>query len=71
MKKCPFCKKEIDSNAIKCPICKMVLIEKIPSIKTYSSHTYTPPPPKSSKENTYTYTTVSYTHLTLPTKRIV
>ena len=57
MKKCPFCKNEIESNATECPVCKMVLVEKIPSVKTYSSNTYTPPKENTKKQNTYTYTT--------------
>ncbi len=57
MKKCPFCKKEIESSTTICPICKMGLVEKTPSAQTSSNRTYTPPPPKSSKENTYTYST--------------
>ena len=56
MKKCPFCKKEITLNATECPICKMVLVEKIPSNKTYSSHTDTPPKESKQKAHTSYYT---------------
>lgn len=56
MKKCPFCKKEITLNATECPICKMVLVEKIPSNKTYSSNTYTPPKEPKQKAHTSYYT---------------
>jgi len=38
MKKCPFCKKEIESSAIICPICEMVLVEKRITAKNYSSN---------------------------------
>lgn len=54
MKKCPFCKNEIKLNATECPICKMVLVEKIPFAKTSSSHTYTTPPPKESTQKYHT-----------------
>jgi hypothetical protein len=56
MKKCPFCKNEIESSATECPICKMVLVEKIPSSKTYSSNTYTPPKEPKQKAHTSYYT---------------
>lgn len=38
-KNCPFCKKQIKSDDIKCPHCGMTLIEKITSSKSYSSNT--------------------------------
>jgi hypothetical protein len=58
MKTCPFCKNEIDSNAAQCPICKMTLIEKTQVARPAPKQTYTPPKPKSSSEQTYTYRTV-------------
>ncbi len=33
MKKCPFCKKEIELNETECPFCKMVLVERVPFSK--------------------------------------
>ena len=54
MKKCPFCKKEIQLSATKCPICKVVLVEKIPSVKTYSNYSNTTPPPKEPKQKAHT-----------------
>jgi hypothetical protein len=54
MKKCPFCKNEIQSSATECPICKMVLVEKIPSGKTYSSYSNTTPPPNEPKQKART-----------------
>jgi hypothetical protein len=54
MKKCPFCKKEIESSATECPICKMVLVEKIPSVKAYSNYSNTTPPPKEPKQKAHT-----------------
>jgi len=38
-KNCPFCKKQIKSDDVKCPHCDMTLIEKITSSKSYSSNT--------------------------------
>jgi hypothetical protein len=56
MKKCPFCKNEIEIIEEQCPNCKMVLIEKIPTKKTSFNNSYTPPKDQTTKENTYTYT---------------
>lgn len=56
MKNCPFCKKEIEANAEQCKFCKMVLIEKIPTKKTFSGNSYTPPKEEATKQKTYTYT---------------
>lgn len=38
-KNCPFCKKQIKSDDIKCPHCGMTLIEKITNPKSYSTNT--------------------------------
>lgn len=42
MKKCPFCKKEIESSSITCPICNMVLIEKRITPKMFQNMAHTP-----------------------------
>lgn len=56
MKKCPFCKNEIELNSTDCPICKMVLIEKIPSKKTTPNYSYTTQPKeKKTEHKTYNY----------------
>ena len=57
MKKCPFCKNEIESNVTDCPICKMILVEKVDTARPKTNQTYTPPPPKQPKEQTHTYNT--------------
>ena len=55
MKKCPFCKSEIEASSAQCPICKRTLIEQVPSAP---KRTYTPPPPpKESAEKAHTYYT--------------
>ncbi len=57
MKKCPFCKNEIEANSTECPICKMILIEKIPTMQAKSNYSYTPPKDNTKKENTsHSYT---------------
>src|SRR3989339_351199 len=54
MKKCPFCKNEINVDVAQCPICKMILIEKIPHINPTSERVYTSSSPKEPKKQTHT-----------------
>ena len=58
MKKCPFCKSEIQKSEEQCPVCKMVLVEKGLSHHKHSSEqTHTSSSKAKSEEKSYKYYT--------------
>ncbi len=57
MKKCPFCKNEIETEATQCPKCQRVLVEKVFSVKHAPESFYAQSSSKGTKEKTYNYYT--------------
>jgi hypothetical protein len=58
MKKCPFCKNEIETSAEQCPICHRILIEKMPIARSAfgnSSNQTNSNNKKAEEKTSYTY----------------
>jgi hypothetical protein len=63
MKKCPFCKREIEKNAVECLFCKRPLVEKTSYVQYVHKVVEDPSPKSSSRTSGYYYSPHKSQHL--------